>query len=96
MVKQGDIIEIENLNRKLLVVSRNLLNENEVCVVVPMGAEFKESVTHLKNTFSEELLITEQLRYIDLSARFYKVVGCLPLAEMQIVVDVIQSLFEVI
>lgn len=96
MVKQGDIIEIENLNRKLLVVSRNLLNENEVCVVVPMGAEFEESVTHLKNTFSEELLITEQLRYIDLSARFYKVVGCLPLAEMQIVVDVIQSLFEVI
>jgi hypothetical protein len=61
-----------------------------------MGAEFEESVTHLKNTFSEELLITEQLRYIDLSARFYKVVGCLPLAEMQIVVDVIQSLFEVI
>ena len=94
MVKQGDIIKVEGIGVKLLVVSQNLINENEVCIVVPLSSKFRESATHIRNSFSKELLITEQLRYLDLTARFYKHLGTLSVDEMVNVVDVVQGLFD--
>ena len=95
MVNQGDIIKVEGIKLNMLVISRDIINENEVCIVVPLSSNFIESVTHIKNSFSEELLITEQLRYIDLTTRYYKKLGNLSLEEMQNVVDVVQGLFDI-
>ena len=95
MVNQGDIIKVEGIKLNMLVLSRDIINENEVCIVVPLSSNFRESVTHIKNSFSEELLITEQLRYIDLTTRYYKKLGNLSLEEMQNVVDVVQGLFDI-
>ncbi len=94
MVSQGDIIQVEDVKLKLLVVSRNLINENEVCIVVPLSSAFKESATHISNSFSKDLLITEQLRYLDLTTRLYKNLGSLPESEMVNVIDVVQGLFD--
>ena len=96
MVNQGDIIKVEGIKLNMLVVSRDVINENEVCIVVPFSSNFSETVTHIKNSFSKELLITEQLRYIDLTTRYYKKLGNLPLEEMQNIVDVVQALFDII
>ena len=96
MVKQGDIIQVEGIQVKLLVVSRNLINENEVCIVIPLSSRYKRSATHIPCSFSDELLIAEQLRYIDLSVRYYKRLGWLSLEEMMNVVDVVQGLFDCI
>lgn len=96
MVNQGDIIKVEGIKLNMLVISRDIINENEVCIVVPLSSNFSESVTHIKNSFSKELLITEQLRYIDLTSRYYKKLGNLSLEEMQNVVDVVQGLFDII
>ncbi|MBQ8488462.1 MAG: type II toxin-antitoxin system PemK/MazF family toxin [Pseudobutyrivibrio sp.] len=96
MVNQGDIIKVDGIKLNMLVISRDIINENEVCIVVPLSSNFSESVTHIKNSFSKELLITEQLRYIDLTTRYYKKVGNLSLEEMQNVVDVVQGLFDII
>ena len=95
MVNQGDIIKVEGIKLNMLVISRDIINENEVCIVVPLSSNFSESVTHIKNSFSKELLITEQLRYIDLTSRYYKKLGNLSLEEMQNVVDVVQGLFDI-
>ena len=96
MVNQGDIIKVEGIKLNMLVISRDIINENEVCIVVPLSSNFSESVTHIKNSFSKELLITEQLRYIDLTSRYYKKLGNLSFEEMQNVVDVVQGLFDII
>lgn len=96
MVNQGDIIKVDGIKLNMLVISRDIINENEVCIVVPLSSNFSESVTHIKNSFSRELLITEQLRYIDLTSRYYKKLGNLSLEEMQNVVDVVQGLFDII
>lgn len=96
MVNQGDIIKVDGIKLNMLVISRDIINENEVCIVVPLSSNFSESVTHIKNSFSKELLITEQLRYIDLTSRYYKKLGNLSLEEMQNVVDVVQGLFDII
>ena len=96
MVNQGDIIKVEGIKLNMLVISRDIINENEVCIVVPLSSNFSESITHIKNSFSKELLITEQLRYIDLTSRYYKKLGNLSLEEMQNVVDVVQGLFDII
>lgn len=96
MVNQGDIIKVDGIKLNMLVISRDIINENEVCIVVPLSSNFSESVTHIKNSFSKELLITEQLRYIDLTTRYYKKLGNLSLEEMQNVVDVVQGLFDII
>ena len=95
MVSQGEIIKVEGIKNHLLVISRDIINENEVCIVIPLSNNFSESVTHIKNSFSKDLLITEQLRYIDLNTRFYKKLGTLPLNEMQNIIDVIQGLFDI-
>lgn len=94
MVNQGDIIKVEGIKLNILVVSQDMINENEVCIGVPLSKDFKETVTHIKNSFSKELLITEQLRYIDLTARYYQKLGSLSLQEMQNVIDVVQGLFD--
>ncbi len=96
MVNQGDIIKVDGIKLNMLVISRDIINENEVCIVVPLSSNFSESVTHIKNSFSKELLITEQLRYMDLTSRYYKKLGNLSLEEMQNVVDVVQGLFDII
>ncbi len=96
MVNQGDIIKVEGIKLNMLVVSRNIINENEVCIVVPFSSNFCESVTHIENALSKELLIIEQLRYIDLTTRFYKKLGILSLEEMQNIVDIVQGLFDII
>lgn len=96
MVNQGDIIKVEGIKLNMLVISRDIINENEVCIVVPLSSNFSESVTHIKNSFSKELLVTEQVRYIDLTSRYYKKLGNLSLEEMQNVVDVVQGLFDII
>ncbi len=96
MVNQGDIIKVEGIKLNMLVISRDIINENEVCIVVPLSSNFRESVTHIKNSFSKELLITEQLRYIDLTSRYYEKLGNLSFEEMQNVVDLVQGLFDII
>ena len=42
MVNQGDIIKVEGIKYNLLVVSKDVMNELDYCIVVPFSKGFKE------------------------------------------------------
>ena len=93
--EQGTVIEMETA-RKALVLSKNYFNQTGMCIVCPVVSKAGEDALHLKISVNgtEAYALCEHLKTIDLSARYFRMIGRISYSMIQEVSDTIQSLFD--
>lgn len=72
-VEQGDLLKIDGIQQPVMVVSNNVFNESGKAIVCPIVANAQEGPLHikLKDFPVQGVVLCEQVRYLDLSARRY-------------------------
>lgn len=93
MVEQGDIIKIENISQKALVVSKDPYNESGHVIVCPIVSGSPETAFSFPIS-EEERVLCDNSRQLDLTARGYTVLNHLSLANLIQVIDRLQSLLD--
>lgn len=97
-VKQGDILKVENIKGLVCVVSNDFFNKMEAVIVCPIVKEANDSVLHIEIEIDGKSMyvLTEQLKYLDLCVRGYRVVEHSETELIMEVSDIIQGIFEYI
>ncbi|MBR3517475.1 MAG: type II toxin-antitoxin system PemK/MazF family toxin [Lachnospiraceae bacterium] len=96
--EQGDVISIENVPHKLLVVSNHTFNEAGGVVVCPILRDVDESALHISINCKQAkgTAICEQLKFIQLKSRSFRIVGSISFFQLTDISDAIQGIFELI
>ena len=93
MVEQGQIIKIDGIKYPTLVVSKNLFNESGRVIVCPVVTEaFGATLAYPIDP--DRYVLCDNLRQLDLNARFYSITDRVSLAGIINITDRIQSLFD--
>ena len=94
--RQGDIIKIEGIPHRLMVVSKNYFNETGSVVVCYVSDDEKETALHVivEMEGRKQSVYCEQMRYFDLRVRGYSRICSVPIGEVVEVVSVLQSIFD--
>lgn len=97
MVEQGDILMCDDVKFPVVVVSKNTYNKSGKAIVCPLinddGAVLSFCVT-LND--SKKYAQCDDVRRLDLSKRFFSVVGRLGMADLLNVLNRVNSLFDFI
>ena len=93
---QGDIINMEDIRFRLLVVSTRFFNENGGIIACPIMKTATASPLHIAVETSEAsgLVICEQMKYFNLHQRSLRITGRISLYKMMDISDAIQGIFE--
>ncbi len=96
--QQGDIITIEGVAYKLLVVSNQTFNEAGGVVVCPILKDIDESALHIPIDCKQVkgTAVCEQLKFFQLKSRSFRIVGSISFFQLTDISDAIQGIFEFI
>ena len=96
IVKQGDIIELNDGKTRALILSKDFFNETGLSVVCPIMQKAAPDALHklIGTDQSAGIAMCEQLKTLDLSRRHFRVVDRLGYSEIQQISDVVQSIFD--
>ena len=94
--EQGDILSVENLKGKYLVVSKNFFNTTEQAVLCPIVSDTFLDPLHIKIETDEVqgIVMCEQMRLVDLRYRGYKKADRIHISDIIDITDAIQSIFD--
>ena len=92
-VQQGYVIQLQGMS---VVLSKDFFNKSGFSVLCPVFPKGTEAALNLRVTYGNTSGIAhlEALKSIDLTARHYKIIGQLPLVEIQNAADAVQSIFD--
>ncbi len=95
-VEQGDVLELEENRRQVLVLSKNFFNQTGLCIVCPVISEASSDALHIKVKAGdlEGFALCEQIKTIDLVKRRFRKRGSLSFAQIQEITDAVQSIFD--
>lgn len=95
-IYQGTILKIENLKYPVFVVSNNYFNKADGIIGCPIAPNGKESATHIsiKDKDIEGIILCEQVRFLDLSVRGFKIISHSELNTTMNIVDIVQGFFD--
>lgn len=95
-VEQGDIIKLEKMREKFLVVSKNFFNATEQAILCPILQDTFLDPLHIQIQANEVqgIVMCEQMRLVDLRYRGYTKVDRLAYANVIDITDTIQSIFD--
>lgn len=95
-VGQGDVIQVEGIKYKLLVVSNDVFNRSENVIVCPFDKNVEEGALHLHLNTEKDygFLVCEDVKRLDLNYRGYKKIESLSYNDVFEAIDAIQSIFE--
>lgn len=95
---QGDIIKISGFRNKFMVISKNaFIKATNVFHVCPLLENYAEGPLHIAVTGKEKtngIVICEQIKLIDPSARGCTRVDRVPYEDIMNISDAIQGIFE--
>ncbi len=93
---QGEIVCLEESGRNVLVVSRDFFNLTGLCVLCPVVSEADPDALHIpvRDGAFSGVVLCEQLKSLDLSKRFYRSVGRLPMEQIMDITDAVQAIFD--
>ncbi|MBO6208693.1 MAG: type II toxin-antitoxin system PemK/MazF family toxin [Lachnospiraceae bacterium] len=96
--QQGDVISIENVPHKLLVVSNQTFNDAGGVVVCPILKDVTESALHIPVDCKQVkgTAVCEQLKFFQLKNRSFRIVGSISFFQVTDISDAIQGIFEFI
>lgn len=95
---QGDILHVEGVRGNVIVASTNRFNHSGVVIACPVLREGEPGPLHIEVHGNEiyGVVICEQLKSLDLSARGFSKVDEISLGEIMEVSDAIQGIFDYI
>ena len=96
-VHQGEILELSDKNLTILVLSRDFFNASGLAVVCPVVDRADPDALHIKIEISPGVVRTalvEQLKSLDLHARYYKTCGRIDFSQIQDISDAVQGIFD--
>jgi len=95
---QGDIITIDGIEHRLLVISNQLFNNAGGVIVCPIVKKETEGPLHISvNTnIVNGIALCEQLRFFLLKKRSFRIWGSLSLYQLMDISDAVQGIFEYI
>lgn len=98
MVKQGDIIQIEGINDFVLVISKDIYNESEMAIVLPVIKRKCDSSFELEISIEDNLyyIVCDNIKQIDLKPRFYSKKGSVPYNKLIYAIDMVQAIIDYI
>ena len=93
---EGDIMAVENIKGKFLVVSKNFFNSTEQAVLCPIVQDTFPDPLHIKTEAEDvgSIVMCEQMRLLDLRYRGYKKIGRIHYSDIINITDAIQSIFD--
>lgn len=95
MVEQGDIIMAENIKFPCVVVSNNFYNKCNRVVVCPVVREDESNMSYkIAINGKTNYVRCDDVRRMDLSARFFSVKGRLGVADLLNILNIVNSLFD--
>lgn len=95
-IQQGEILCLEKLPFPVLVLSKAFFNRSGLAIACPIRQEVLEDALHI-SVITEKMQGTamlEQMRSIDLRARYYSRIGMLDFEQIQNIADAVQSIFD--
>ena len=98
MVEQGDIIRVPNIDFPLLVISRTLYNKTGKALVCPIVRNAGDATltVEIDTASVSGFVCCDNPKRLDLASRGYSPKGRIPLAQLIVVLDMVQSLIDYI
>lgn len=95
-IEQGDILTVENMKGKFLVVSKNFFNSTEQAVLCPIVQDTFLDPLHIEVEAEDVrgIVMCEQMKLLDLRYRGYKKIGRIHYPDIINITDAIQSIFD--
>lgn len=95
-VEQGDLLKAEGIQMPVIVVSNNVFNQSGKAIVCPIVKKAAAGPLHieLKDSEVEDVVLCEQVRYLDLSARRYSKLTASHYFDIMDIADAVTSMFE--
>ena len=95
-IQQGEILFLEKNSQHVLVLSREFFNRSGMAVVCPLLNQVSGDALHI-DIFTETYTGTamlEQLRSLDLQARFFRRISRISYEQIQNISDAVQGIFD--
>ena len=95
-VEQGDFLKVDGVAHPVFVVSNNFFNRSSKVVACPILKKAVPGPLHisLSDPAVQGVVICEQVRYLDLSARHYAKLGQAHYFEIMDISDAVMGIFE--
>ena len=95
-IEQGDVLAVENMKGKFLVVSKNFFNSTEQAVLCPIVQDTFLDPLHIEVEAEDVrgIVMCEQMKLLDLRYRGYKKIGRIHYPDIINITDAIQSIFD--
>jgi len=96
MIEQGDMLRVGGIQYPVIVVSNNFFNRSGKVVACPILKKAVPGPLHipLSDPAVQGVVICEQVRYLDLSARHYAKLGQAHYFEIMDISDAVMGIFE--
>ncbi len=96
LAEQGDLLKVACIAHPVLVVSSNFFNDSGRVIACPVLQGAAEGPLHipLKEGPVEGLVLCEQVRYLDLTARRFSKAGQVSLFEIMDITDAVMGMFD--
>lgn len=93
---QGDIITVEGIEHRLLVVSNQVFNAAGGVIVCPMLKNEKAGALHIPVQTDKftGVVLCEQLKFLLLKKRAFRIRSSISLFQLMDISDAIQGIFE--
>ena len=94
--RQGDILHLAQPKMYILVLSRAFFNASGLVAVCPVVASAAPDALHIPVSTDRfnGIALLEQLRTLDLQARWYSQAGRIDLTQIQDISDAVQNIFD--
>ena len=95
-VEQGDLLKVEGLKHPVMVVSNGFFNESGKAIVCPILKDAAEGPLHipLRECPVEGVVLCEQVRYVDLSARRFSKLAESRYFDIMDISDAVMAMFD--
>ncbi len=94
--EQGDLLRVEGLARPVIVVSNSFFNASGRAIVCPIAKDAAEGPLHIRirDCPGEWIVLCEQVRYADLSARRFFRIGKATCFDVMEISDAVMGMFD--
>lgn len=95
-VAQGDILRVDGVSHPVIIVSNNFFNRSGSVIACPILKRATEGPLHirLKESDFDGIVLCEQVRYLDLSARRYSKMFASHYYDIMDISDAVMGIFE--
>ena len=94
--EQGDLLRISGIKYPVVVVSNDFFNRSGKAIVCPILRDAPEGPLHirLKDSEVEGVVLCEQIKYVDLSARHVSRLSASHYSDIMDIADAVVSMFD--